>query len=46
MKSKDLGSCLDAKLRVKVAERFIHQEDGWFAHQRAPQGDALALATG
>ena len=41
MKSKDLGSCLDAKLRVKVAERFVHQEDRWFAHERAPKGDSL-----
>ena len=44
VESQDLRACLHAQLGVKVAERLIHQEDGRFADDRAPEGDTLALA--
>ena len=46
MQAQDLGARLHAQLCVKVGERLVHQEDGRLAHDRAPEGDALALATG
>ena len=46
MQAQDLGARLHAQLRVEVGERLIHQEDGWLADDRAPKGDALALAAG
>ena len=44
MQAQDLGTRLHAQLRIKVGERLIHQEDGWLADDRAPKGNALALA--
>ena len=41
-----LGTHLVAQLCVEVGERFIHQEDGGITHNRAADGDALALAAG
>ena len=41
----DLGTRLDAQLGVEVGERFVHEEDRRLAHDGAPEGDALALAT-
>ena len=46
MESQDLRACLHAQLGVKVAERLVHQEDGRFADDRAPEGDTLALTAG
>jgi hypothetical protein len=34
------------EFRVKVRERFVHQEDLRFAHDRPPHGNTLALSTG
>ena len=40
----DLGAHLDAKLRVEVRERLVHQEGLRLADDRAPHRDALPLA--
>jgi hypothetical protein len=42
----DRGAHLDAQLGVEVRQRLVHQEDLRLAHDRAPEGDALALAAG
>ena len=36
----------DAKLRVEVRERLVHQEGRGLAHDRAAERDALSLAAG
>ena len=40
----DLRTHLDAKLRVEVRERLVHQEDLRLTHDRATHRDALTLA--
>ena len=41
--ARDLGAHLHAQLRVQVGERLVHQEGLRLAHDRAAQGNALAL---
>jgi hypothetical protein len=43
---EDLRARRDAELRVEVRERLVHQKRRRLAHDRAPEGDALALAAG
>ena len=44
MKAPDLGAGLRAELRVEVGQRLVHEEDLGLAHERAAEGDALALS--
>ena len=44
LQALDLAAHRRAQLRVEVRERLVHQEHGRLAHDRARQGDALALA--
>ena len=46
MHALDLGAHLHAQLGVEVRQRLVEQEDLRIAHDRAPHGDALALAAG
>src|SRR3984957_8939889 len=46
VKLADLNSHLHAQRCVEVGKRFIEQERLRLAHDRAPDGDALALAAG
>ena len=46
MQAQDLGARLHAQLCVKVGKWLVHQEDGRLADDRAPEGNALALAAG
>ncbi len=43
---RDLGSHLDAELRVEVRERLVHEERLRIAHDRAAHRDPLALTAG
>jgi len=45
VKLADEGARLDAKLRVQVRQGLVQQEHGGFTHNRAAEGDALALTT-
>ncbi len=42
----DLDARGDAQRRVEVGERLVEEEDLWIAHDRAANGDALALTAG
>jgi hypothetical protein len=42
----DFAAHIDAQLGVEVRQRFVEQERGRFAHDRAAHGDALPLAAG
>ena len=42
----ELGSRVEAELRVEVRERLVQQERAWLAHDGAAQRDTLALAAG
>ncbi len=42
---RELGAHRDAKFRVEVRERLVHQERLGLAHDRPAHGDALALST-
>ena len=46
MELLDLGAHVDAQLGVEIGQRLVEQEELRIAHQRAPHGDALALAAG
>ena len=46
MQPLDLDAQLVPQLGIEVGERLVEQEDGGIAHQRAADGDALALAAG
>src|SRR5882672_1051093 len=34
------------ELRIQRAQRLVHQESLWLAHDRAPEGNSLAVASG
>ena len=40
----DLGAHLDAKLRIEIRQRLVHQEDLGIAHDGATHGNALSLS--
>ena len=42
----DLGSGLNAQLRVEVRQRLVHEEHGGLADDRPTERDALSLAAG
>ncbi len=42
----DLGTGLDAELRIEIRERFVKQKHGRLADDRPAQRDALSLAAG
>jgi hypothetical protein len=44
MQTLDLGPHVDAKFRIEVGQGFVKQEKLWLAHQRAGNGNTLALA--
>ena len=44
MQARDLDAGLDPQRRVEIGERLVEQEDLRVAHDRAADGDALALA--
>ena len=44
--ARDLGSHLDAELRVEVRERLVHEERLRVTHDRSSHRDPLALAAG
>src|SRR6185295_16486910 len=46
LQSADLGAHLDAKLRVEVRQRLVHQERRWLANDCSAHRDSLTLATG
>ena len=46
VQATDGGAHFGAQTRVEVGKRFVVQEDARLAHDRTPEGDALALATG
>ena len=46
VKLGDLDAHRDAEFGIEVGERLVEQEDLGRAHDGAPDGDALALATG
>ena len=46
MELRDFGTHRNAQLGVQVGQRFVKQEDLWFTHDGAAQGNTLALAAG
>ena len=46
MQPLDLDAQLVAQFRIEVGERLVEQEHGGIPHQRAADGDTLALAAG
>ena len=46
LQAADLGTHLHAELGVQIGERLVHEKGLRLAHDGAPHGDALALATG
>ena len=46
VQSRKLDAHGDAETRVEVRERLVEQEEFWFAHDRAADRHALALAAG
>ena len=46
MQLRDLDAGRQAQFRIEVRQRLIEQEYRGFAHQRAAERDALALAAG
>ena len=46
METRDLDAHLHAQRRVEIGQRLVEEEDLGLAHDRAADGDALALAAG
>ena len=42
----DLDARAEPQFRIEIRQRFVEQENGGLAHQRATERDALALAAG
>ena len=46
LKPADLGARVNAKLRIEIRERLVHQKHRRLAHDRATHRDALSLTSG
>jgi hypothetical protein len=44
LQSCDVGTHLDAELRVEIREWLVHEEDAWYADDRPAHRDTLSLS--